>query len=194
MRQVWRKLSKEGLLALSLAEMEVIQQYYQEEGRDPTDVELETLAQTWSEHCVHKTFKAVIDYTERDAEGNVTDQREINGLFKTFIADPTYKMHKSWIVSAFVDNAGIISFDRYNDVSFKAETHNHPSALEPFGGANTGLGGVIRDVMAVSAKPIASTDVFCFGEPDTAPENLPTDVLPPTRIFPRCSRRGTRLW
>ena len=106
--------------------MQVIQGYYQEEGRDPTDVELETLAQTWSEHCVHKTFKALIEYTERDAEGRVTSRQEINGLFKTFIADPTYKLNKSWIVSAFVDNAGIISFDRTHDVSFKAETHNHP--------------------------------------------------------------------
>ncbi len=175
------QLSKDGLLALNLAEMQVIQEYYRTEGRDPTDVELETLAQTWSEHCVHKTFKAVIDYTELNDEGQITEQREIDGLFKTFIADPTHQLNKSWIVSAFVDNAGIISFDRYNDVSFKAETHNHPSALEPFGGANTGLGGVIRDVMAVSARPIASTDVFCFGEPDT-PE-IPAEVLPPARVF-----------
>ncbi|HEX2909743.1 MAG TPA: phosphoribosylformylglycinamidine synthase subunit PurL [Chloroflexia bacterium] len=177
------RISKEGLLALNLEEMQVIRNYYNLEGRDPTDVELETLAQTWSEHCVHKTFKAVINYTEYDEKGSVREQREIDSLFKTFIANPTRQLQKDWIVSAFVDNAGIISFDENYDVSFKAETHNHPSALEPFGGANTGLGGVIRDVMAVSAKPIAATDVFCFGEPDTPEESLPPDVLPPERIF-----------
>src|SRR5213078_436148 len=106
-----------GLLALSLEEMQAIQNYYREERRDPTDVELETLAQTWSEHCVHKTFKALIDYTEYDAEGQVTSRQEIDGLFKSFIADPTHQLNKKWIVSAFVDNAGIISFDRQYDVS-----------------------------------------------------------------------------
>jgi phosphoribosylformylglycinamidine synthase len=177
------RISKEGLLALNLEEMQVIQEYYRQEDRDPTDVELETLAQTWSEHCVHKTFKAIIDYTESDAQGNLITQREIDGLFKTYIADPAHQLQKGWIVSAFVDNAGIISFDKDYDVSFKAETHNHPSALEPFGGANTGIGGVIRDVMAVSAKPIAATDVFCLGRPDTPPEFIPAETLPPPRVL-----------
>lgn len=177
------QISKSGLLALNLEEMKAIQAYYNEQGRDPVDIELETLAQTWSEHCVHKTFKAVIDYTEVDADGTLLATQEINGLFKSYIAEPTHELKKPWIVSAFVDNAGIISFDRNNDISFKVETHNHPSALEPFGGANTGLGGVIRDVMAVSAKPIAATDVFCFGDPQTPAEKIPADVLPPERIF-----------
>lgn len=177
------KISREGLLALNLAEMQAIQAYYRDEQRDPTDVELESLAQTWSEHCVHKTFKAKIAYTEYDVNGQVVKVSQIDGLFKSLIADPTYQLKKDWIVSAFVDNAGIISFDKDYDVSFKVETHNHPSALEPFGGANTGLGGVIRDVMAVSAKPIAATDVFCFGELDTPEEKIPADVLPPTRVF-----------
>jgi phosphoribosylformylglycinamidine synthase len=177
------RISKEGLLALNLAEMKAIQDYYRQEQRDPTDIELETLAQTWSEHCVHKTFKARIDYTEYDPSGKPVEQQEIDGLFKSGIAAPTKQLDKPWVVSAFVDNAGIIAFDRYYDLSFKAETHNHPSALEPFGGANTGLGGVIRDIMAVSAKPIANTDVFCFGLPDTDPATLPSDVLPPWRVF-----------
>ncbi len=177
------RISKTGLLALNLEEMQAIQNYYRQEGRDPTDVELETLAQTWSEHCVHKTFKALIDYTESDAQGNITSQREIDSLFKTYIADPTHQLQKGWIVSAFVDNAGIINFDQHYDVSFKVETHNHPSALEPFGGANTGLGGVIRDVMAVSAKPIAATDVFCLGRPDTPAEFIPPEVLHPARVL-----------
>ncbi|MDB5081394.1 MAG: phosphoribosylformylglycinamidine synthase [Chloroflexi bacterium] len=177
------KISREGLLALNLAEMQAIQSYYRSEDRDPTDVELETLAQTWSEHCVHKTFKAKIAYTEYDRDGQLVKESQIDGLFKSLIAAPTYELKKDWIVSAFVDNAGIISFDDDYEVSFKVETHNHPSALEPFGGANTGLGGVIRDVMAVSAKPIASTDVFCFGEMKTPADKIPADVLPPTRIF-----------
>ena len=84
--------------------------------------------------------------------------------------------------SAFVDNAGIIDFDDTYEVSFKVETHNHPSAIEPFGGANTGVGGVIRDVLGVSAKPIANTDVLCFGPQDTPVDSLPEGVLHPRRI------------
>jgi phosphoribosylformylglycinamidine synthase subunit PurSL len=177
------QISKKGLLALNLEEMQVIRSYYQQEERDPTDVELETLAQTWSEHCVHKTFKALIEYTESDAEGNITQQRQIDSLFKSCIANPTHQLQKSWILSAFVDNAGVISFDKDYDVSFKAETHNHPSALEPFGGSNTGIGGVIRDVMAMSAKPIAATDVFCLGRSDTPAEFIPAEVLHPARVM-----------
>ena len=177
------RLSNEGLLALDLIEMQVIQSYFREEGRDPTDVELETLAQTWSEHCIHKTFKARINYVESSWDGHETRNAIVDGLFKTCIVEPTEKLAKPWVTSVFSDNAGIIGFDRNYEVSFKVETHNHPSALEPFGGANTGLGGVIRDVMAVSAKPIAATDIFCFGPPDTPPENVPPEVLPPDRIF-----------
>lgn len=177
------RISQEGLLALNLTEMQAIQVYFKQQQRDPTDIELETLAQTWSEHCVHKTFKAQINYRQYDVAGQETASQTINGLFKECIAAPTEQLAKPWIVSAFVDNAGIIAFDAAHDLSFKAETHNHPSALEPFGGANTGLGGVIRDVMAVSAKPIANTDVFCFGLPDTPTAQIPADVLPPARVF-----------
>jgi len=177
------RLSSEGLLALNLNEMQAIQQYYRHEGRDPSDIELETLAQTWSEHCVHKTFKALINYVECDWNGQETSHETIDSLFKSYIVAPTEQLAKSWISSAFTDNAGIMAFDRFNDVSFKVETHNHPSALEPFGGANTGLGGVIRDVMAVSAKPIAATDIFCFGLIDTPAENLPEGVLPPEQVL-----------
>ena len=177
------QISREGILALNLEEMQAIQGYFQQEGRDPSDVELETLAQTWSEHCVHKTFKALINYTEQDHTGKVVKEEQIDGLFKSGIAAPTEQLNKPWIVSAFSDNAGIMAFDRSTDLSFKAETHNHPSALEPFGGANTGLGGVIRDIMAVSAKPIASTDIFCFGVPNTPDVDIPSEVLPPRRVF-----------
>lgn len=171
-----RRISMERRLALDLAEMRAIQNYFQQEKRDPTDAELEMLAQTWSEHCVHKTFRAKIDYSGPDGE------QTIDGLLKTYIRAATEKVNKAWVRSAFVDNAGIIAFDDQFDIAFKVETHNHPSALEPFGGANTGVGGVIRDVLGVSARPIANTDILCFGPPDLEEENLPEGVLHPRRI------------
>ncbi|PKO20831.1 MAG: phosphoribosylformylglycinamidine synthase [Chloroflexi bacterium HGW-Chloroflexi-1] len=171
-------------LALDLAEMAAIQDYYRGEGREPTDVELEMLAQTWSEHCVHKTFKALIDYEELDADGAAIPgtQRQIDSLLNTCIRAATEAVNKPWVHSAFVDNAGIIAFDDRLDLAFKVETHNHPSALEPFGGANTGVGGVIRDVIGVSARPIANTDVLCFGPPALPFADLPAGVLHPRRI------------
>jgi phosphoribosylformylglycinamidine synthase len=123
-------------------------------------VEYETIAQTWSEHCFHKTFKARIE-TEGGEEGELP--RVVDNILKTYIKSATDEIAAPWVVSAFKDNAGIIEFDEDFDISFKVETHNHPSAIEPFGGANTGVGGVIRDVMAVSARPIAVTDILCFG-------------------------------
>lgn len=179
-----RGLSDEGLLALSkdrraaldLAEMKAIQDYYCREDRDPTDVEFETIAQTWSEHCGHKTFKAKV---EVDASGKTY---QIDSIIKTYLKSATDQLDAPWVISAFEDNAGIIDFDENFEVSFKVETHNHPSAIEPFGGANTGVGGVIRDVLGVSAKPIANTDVLCFGPQGMEPESLPNGVLHPRRI------------
>ncbi|MBE2197338.1 MAG: phosphoribosylformylglycinamidine synthase subunit PurL [Anaerolinea sp.] len=170
-------VSQERRLALDLAEMQAIRAYYQAEGRDPTDVELEMLAQTWSEHCVHKTFKALIEYTGPDGQVELID-----GLLNQYIRAATEQINKPWVRSAFVDNAGIIAFDEQFDLAFKVETHNHPSALEPFGGANTGVGGVVRDVLGVSARPIANTDVLCFGPPDMPHDDLPAGVLHPARI------------
>lgn len=165
-------LSRERRAALDLAEMQAIQHYYLTQQRDPTDIEFETIAQTWSEHCSHKTFKAKIQF----------GQQTIHGLLNTYIRAATEKIAAPWVWSAFVDNAGIIDFDDHYHVSFKVETHNHPSAIEPFGGANTGLGGVIRDILGVSAKPIAATDIFCFGPQDTAFQTLPAGTLHPRRI------------
>ena len=162
--------------------MRTIQQYYKEQRREPTDVELETLAQTWSEHCSHKTFKATIHYQELDGHGKVLEQETIHGLLKQYIMRATQQINHPWIVSAFSDNAGIVRFTETQDIAFKVETHNHPSAIEPFGGANTGLGGVIRDVLGVSAQPIACTDILCFGPPDTSTDKLPAGILSPHRI------------
>jgi len=174
--------SKAGLLSLNLDEMRAIQQHYREQGREPTDVELETLAQTWSEHCSHKTFKATIEYKEFDTNGTLVEQETISNLLKRYIMHATEQVQLDWLVSAFSDNAGIVRFTDTHDIAFKVETHNHPSAIEPFGGANTGVGGVIRDVLGVSAQPIACTDILCFGPLDTPTEQLPPGVLAPRRI------------
>jgi phosphoribosylformylglycinamidine synthase len=173
-------LSDKGQLSLSLAEMQAIQAHFRSADRDPTDVELETLAQTWSEHCSHKTLKGRIDF-----EG-----RRIDNLLKETIFGATQKIRErlgadDWCVSVFEDNAGVVRFDEHYNVCFKVETHNHPSAIEPYGGANTGLGGVIRDVLGtgLGARPICNTDVFCFAPPDTPPEALPPKVLHPRKVM-----------
>lgn len=174
------RVSQERRAALDLTEMKAIQAYFEHEGRDPTDVEVETLAQTWSEHCVHKSFKARIQL--EGAGGKAGQSRVIDSLYATYIKSATQQIKAPWVISAFVDNAGIIAFDDEYEIAFKVETHNHPSAIEPFGGANTGVGGVIRDVLGVSAKPIANTDVLCFGPQDLPMEGLPQGVLHPVRI------------
>lgn len=168
-------LSWEGMLNLNLDEMWAIQDYFRRLGRNPTDVELETFAQTWSEHCVHKTFKGLIEY-----EGKLIDN-----LLKSTIMRVTEELARPWCISVFVDNAGIIEFDEHYGVCFKVETHNHPSAIEPYGGASTGIGGVIRDILGtgLGGKPIANTDVFCFAPPDLTYEELPPGILHPKRLF-----------
>lgn len=167
-------VSQDRRAALDLAEMQAIQSYFRAEQRDSTDVEFETIAQTWSEHCVHKTFNAKVA---------LNSGQEVDSIIKTYLKAATDKIDAPWVISAFVDNAGIIDFDDEFEISFKVETHNHPSAIEPFGGANTGVGGVIRDVLGVSAKPIANTDILCFGPQDTNPASLPEGVLHPRRIL-----------
>jgi phosphoribosylformylglycinamidine synthase II len=175
------RLSRERLLSMDLAELHAVQEYFCREGREPTDVELESIAQTWSEHCGHKTFKGIVDYTEITPEG--TRHERIDGLLRTYLQAATRRINAPWVRSAFVDNAGIIDFTAGYEVSFKVETHNHPSALEPFGGANTGVGGVVRDIIGVSARPIANTDILCFGPLDLPWEQLPANVLHPRRIY-----------
>ncbi len=170
-------VNRERRLGLDPEEMSVIAAHFSDLGRDPTDAELETLAQTWSEHCAHKTFRALISVTE--ADGSVT---EVDGLLSTYLRAATDEIDAPWVRSAFVDNAGVVEFDETFDLALKAETHNHPSALEPFGGANTGVGGVVRDILGVSAKPIVLTDVLCFGPTDLDPADVPDGVLHPRRI------------
>ena len=173
-------MSRDRVLSLDVNEMRAIRAHFATEGRAPTDAELETLAQTWSEHCVHKTFRARIELTHTAADGTVTVTHH-DGLLPA-LREATEELDPWWLRSAFVDNAGIVAFDDGLDLAFKVETHNHPSALEPFGGANTGVGGVVRDILGVSARPIACTDVLCFGPSDLPDDRLPTGVLHPRRI------------
>jgi phosphoribosylformylglycinamidine synthase len=178
------RLSRDGQLYLSLVELQTIGNHFRELNRDPTDVELETIAQTWSEHCSHKTLAGRIAYQGPDGS------RHFENMLKETIFAATVEIRRSlgprdWCVSVFVDNAGIIRFDDDYNVVFKVETHNHPSALEPYGGANTGIGGVIRDPMGtgLGAKPICNTDVFCFAPPDTPAAAVPQGALGPRRVM-----------
>jgi phosphoribosylformylglycinamidine synthase len=193
-----QKISRDGQLFLNILEMRQIKNYFKKLRRNPTDCELETIAQTWSEHCGHKTFKGKIKYYERLAVSGSrlsakhrtpnTEHRKpklINNLLKSTIMKVTKELNKPWCVSVFKDNSGVIRFDNKYNVCFKVETHNHPSALEPYGGANTGIGGVIRDPLGtgLGAKPILNTDVFCFGPPDYSFRKLPPGTLHPKRIM-----------
>ncbi len=185
------RLSREGQLYLTLVEMQTIRDHFVSIGRDPTDIELESIAQTWSEHCSHKTLAGRIHYRGPGPDGKEqSDERHYNNMLKETIFAATQTIRHSlgkrdWCVSVFKDNAGVVKFDDEYHVCFKVETHNHPSALEPYGGANTGIGGVIRDPMGtgLGAKPICNTDIFCFAPPDTPSESLPPGVLHPRRVI-----------
>ena len=193
-------ISNERVLALTLEEMRILRDYF----RDPavqaerarvglpatariTDAELECLAQTWSEHCKHKIFNSRIAYD--DGTGRIT---EIDSLFKTYIKGSTERIRAErraratgdFCLSVFVDNAGVIRFNDDYSLVFKVETHNSPSALDPYGGALTGIVGVNRDPFGtgMGAKLIFNTDVFCFAPPDYN-RPLPKRILHPRRIY-----------
>jgi phosphoribosylformylglycinamidine synthase len=165
--------SNELGIALNLEEMKKLRKYFSAKQRNPTDIELQTIGQTWSEHCFHKTFKGEIRF----------GKRKVKSLFKTYIAKVTKELDPSWCISVFEDNAGIIDFDKGNAVAVKVETHNHPSAVEPFGGAATGTGGVIRDVLGVWADPIACTDVLGFGPLNFDYAKLPVGIKHPRYVY-----------
>ncbi len=169
------RISQDGALSLSLAEMHAIRAHYVALGREPTPAELETLAQTWSEHCKHKTFAGRVRFGERAYEN----------LFKETIVRATRELDRDWCVSVFHDNAGIVAFADGWDLCFKVETHNHPSAIDPYGGAGTGIGGVIRDILGCGrgALPIANIDAFFVGPQDLPEERLPEGTLHPRRIL-----------
>jgi phosphoribosylformylglycinamidine synthase len=185
-------LSRGRLLALSLEEMKAVSAHFSDprvrearRGRgmpaSVTDVELEMIAQTWSEHCKHKIFNATIRYTDDGRE------ETIRSLFRTYIRGTTERVAKKrgFLRSVFHDNSGVIAFDRDTLLCFKVETHNSPSALDPYGGAITGIVGVNRDIMGtgMGARPIFNTNVLCFGPPGMPSADVPAGLLHPRRVL-----------
>jgi phosphoribosylformylglycinamidine synthase len=206
------RLSREAHLFLSTDEMRAIREHYRALGREPREIELETIAQTWSEHCVHKTLKSRIRYREQGPRTDATPRLfdtprpgvsanpdgswTIQNLLKSTVAAATFELIADgvdWTLSVFTDNSGVIALDDRHGVCIKVETHNHPSAIEPYGGAATGIGGCIRDIIGtgLGARPIASTDVFCVAPPDldrphsTASGSQTPTPLPPGTLHPR---------
>ncbi|PKM97021.1 MAG: phosphoribosylformylglycinamidine synthase subunit PurL [Elusimicrobia bacterium HGW-Elusimicrobia-3] len=175
-----RRLDRACGWSLNADELAEAQRQFRRMGRAPARGELETIAQTWSEHCKHKTFSGPVTF--RDG-GKV---KKYKNLFKETIVRATKTLNKKWCLSVFTDNAGIVEFGHSGKwgLAFKAETHNHPCAVEPYGGAETGVGGVIRDILGVGlgAKPVLNTDTFCFGRLDSK-QKLPKNAHSPERIM-----------
>ena len=193
-----KEVEKKHRLALNAEEMRAIRDHFETLQREPTDIELQTIAQTWSEHCKHKTLAGHVYYREVGPEGedhapvdslfdmpDLPPNGKIDNLLKETVFRSTVDLDRDWCLSVFKDNAGVIAFDETDAICFKVETHNHPSAIEPYGGAGTGIGGVIRDILGtgLGARPIVNTDVFCFGPPDLPREDVPRGALHPRRIM-----------
>ncbi len=200
------ELSRRQCWALNADELQHIQEFFAQEdvqkqrkslglSMQPTDVEIEMLAQTWSEHCKHKIFAATFDYQEEGLSENDVQlgNKKVESLYKTYIKGATKRVKEErkldWLISVFSDNAGIVRFHDNVDLCIKVETHNSPSALDPYGGALTGILGVNRDILGcgLGAKPLANTDVFCFAPPklinSTNKEQLPQGLKHPRRIL-----------
>lgn len=189
------RISSERVLALTLKEMKAIRAYAEDSkviaegksvglGENLTDVEVEALAQTWSEHCKHKIFNSLIDYIDEHGK-----HLSIDSLFDTYIKRSTEEIRRElgegdWCISVFKDNAGVMKFNDSWNFVFKVETHNSPSALDPYGGALTGIVGVNRDPFGTGkgAKLIFNVDTFCFAPPDYS-KPLPPRLLHPKRIY-----------
>ncbi len=186
------KISSDGILSLSLDEMRAIRNHYLQEGVKahraelglpewPTDIELECIAQTWSEHCSHKIFAGTVNYTDEETGETET----INSLYKTYVKASTKKVEESidWLVSVFTDNAGIVKFDDKQHIVYKVETHNSPSALDPYGGSMTGIVGVNRDPMGtgMAAELVSNVWGYCLGSP-FYDKQVPEGLMHPRRI------------
>ncbi|HQN72071.1 MAG TPA: phosphoribosylformylglycinamidine synthase subunit PurL [bacterium] len=195
-------LSRAKVLALNLEEMKAMRDYFRKKEvleyrkqkgfpKKATDCEIEVIAQTWSEHCKHKIFAADINYSDKVNKRDM----QIRSLYKSYIKKVTYELRESkpWIKSVFDDNAGIIQIDGDTLFAMKVETHNSPSALDPYGGALTGIVGVNRDIIGcgIGAKPILNTDVFCFASPYYEGTLPGSNLMHPARIF-RGVHRGVK--
>ena len=187
-----QNLNEERHMALSWAELRAIRAFYSRKevqkhrqarglSANPYDAEIEMLAQTWSEHCKHKIFASRITYTDSVQKQTTV----VDSLYKTMIKDPTRRFmeKKNPIVSVFEDNAGVIAFNDSYHICYKVETHNSPSALDPYGGAMTGIVGVNRDILGTGKGALPHINVwgYCFGPPDYEAA-LPSGLLPPRRI------------
>ena len=182
-KKVLKKINEERGLALSEVEIETIIRHFSQPlvlasraqrgwAHKITEVELECLAQTWSEHCKHKIFAAEVEYSEDSTQTPALGNKHITSLYKSYIQKATQDLQDcGYLVSVFKDNGGIVDFDPHLNVCVKVETHNSPSALDPFGGAITGILGVNRDILGcgIGAKPVANMDVFCLSKKDLFP-------------------------
>jgi len=189
------QLSKDMLLSLNLEEMKAIQAHLADESvrayrkekdlpENPTDCEMEVLAQTWSEHCKHKEFSATINYENKETG----ERKKINSPFKTYIRKSTEivrerleKAGNNWLLKIFTDNAGVVKIDDENVFVWKVETHNSPSAIDPYGGAITGILGNNRDPLGTGiggGKLLFNTNVLCFGSPYYDKDLLPGQLHP----------------
>jgi phosphoribosylformylglycinamidine synthase len=186
------RISSEGILSLSLEEMRAVRNHYlRDEVRAhrarlglpewPTDVELECIAQTWSEHCSHKIFAGTIHYKDEETG----EEETIHSLYKTYVKASTRKVGESidWLVSVFTDNAGIVKFDDRLNLVYKVETHNSPSALDPYGGSMTGIVGVNRDPLGtgMGSELVSNVWGYCLGSPFYDRE-VPEGLMHPRRI------------
>jgi len=186
------RISSEGILSLSLEEMRTIRAHYLRAGVKahrveldlpewPTDIELECIAQTWSEHCSHKIFAGTVNY--RDEETG--EEETIHSLYKTYVKASTKKVEESidWLVSVFTDNAGIVKFNEDIHLVYKVETHNSPSALDPYGGSMTGIVGVNRDPLGtgMGAALVSNVWGYCLGSP-FYDKQIPEGLMHPRRI------------
>ncbi|MDD5503006.1 MAG: phosphoribosylformylglycinamidine synthase subunit PurL [Candidatus Thermoplasmatota archaeon] len=147
-----KKISADLEIRLTLGEMQVIQNYFRGKGRNPYNIEVQSLGQAWSEHCCYKSSKPVL-------------RKFLFGLNQPYVIDK--------------GDAGVVEFDDKHAYAIRIESHNHPSAIEPYGGAATGIGGIIRDVLCMGAKPIALADPLFFGPMDTPIENVPAGIKHP---------------
>ncbi len=194
--QDFLKLSQENCWALNLNEIQILKNYFSSDKKrakklnNPTDLEIEVIAQSWSEHCKHKIFSSSIEYTESADTPIKLGDMKLNSLFKDKIKKASYDLIEQkkvdWCKSLFHDNAGIVRFDKFLDICAKVETHNSPSALDPYGGALTGILGVNRDILGcgLGAMPIANTNVFCVGsEKNIDKMKLPETLMNPKKIL-----------
>ena len=153
-----QNISEETGTGLSVDELKNIRAYFEKEGRNPRDIELQALGQAWSEHCCYKSSKYYLK---------------------------KYLFHLTAPQNLYVikEDAGLVEFDEDHAYAVALESHNHPSAIEPYGGSMTGIGGILRDVVCMGAQPVALIDPLFFASPTTDQSLVPKGVKHPRFIF-----------